>query len=196
MTMPTANQLPMGGFEGSYTFVKLDPASSGGADRMDLWATYYGMGDRLELSFLSLRPNAGGDLSSWNVSYLAQPEKTDSWATSVGVYNVSGADYLRGNDPSFFIAAAKTFNPGPQPPSPNHPVYRGLIGYGTKSHARWFGGVQVGLTDRMSVTAASYARDPIYVATFRISNKPEAPLARAGTWDGDQFYGISLSRLY
>jgi len=194
--MPTADQLPMGGFQASYTFVNLDPTRSDGADRLELWGTYYGLADRLEVSFFSLRPNVGTDLSAWNVSYLVQPESTENWATCVGVYNLSGSDYLRGDDASFFLAAAKTFNPSLQPPTPNNPVYRGLVGFGTKSHRRWFGGVQVGLSARLSVTAASYAQDPIYMATLRISNKPEAPVARLGSWDGSQFYGLSWSRLY
>jgi len=194
MTMPLADQLPPGGFQAGWYLIDLAD-TPGGASRANLYQTGFGFGNQIEISYLTLRPDKGPSYKAFNLSYQVEQETLESWATTVGVYNLFSNDYLRGSSPSYFVAAAKTIQMSERAAG-GGPAYRAFFGYGTKSHDGWFYGVQTMLDPQISAIAARYAGQSIYGLSYALQNKEGSPVAHVGTFDGDPFYGISIARLY
>jgi hypothetical protein len=194
MTMPLADQMPPGGFEAGWYFIDLADTPEG-TTRANLYQTAFGFANQVELSYLTLRPDNGPTLKAFNLSYEIAPETLESWATTVGVYNLFSNSYFRGSKPSFFVAAAKTMQVS-QRAAGGQPVYRAFFGYGTKSHDGWFYGAQTILDSQISGIVARYAGQSIYGLSYALQDKQGSPIAHVGTLNGDPFYGISLSRLY
>ena len=194
MTMPTADLLPPGGFYAGYYYIDI-PDVSGGPTRLNLYQSAFGFANNVEMSYLTLRPDQGSSLKAFNISYQMEPETEETWATTVGVYNVFSNDYLRGSKPSYFVAGSKTVVLS-QEPGGRGPVYRALIGYGTKSHRRWFYGLHSVLDPQLSAIAAQYAGQSIYSLSYALQTKEGSPIVHAGTFAGDPFYGISITRGY
>ena len=194
MTMPLADQLPGGGFQAGWYFIDLADTATG-TTRANLYQTAFGFGNQVEISYLTLRPDQGPTLKGFNLSYQVEPETLESWATTVGVYNILSNDYFRGSKPSYFVAAAKTMQFS-ESTAAGQPVYRAFLGYGTKSHDGWFYGVQARLDPQISGMAEHYAGQAIYGISYALQSKEGSPVAHVGTFDGDPFYGISIARLY
>lgn len=194
MTMPTADQLPPGGFYAGYYLIDI-PDTPDGASRINLYQTAFGFADKIEVSYLTWRPDQGSSFKAFNLSFQVEQETEDSWSTTIGVYNLFSNDYLRGSKPSYFIAAAKTVQLSQQA-SGRGPAYRALVGYGTRSHDRWFYGLQTLLDPQLSATVARYASQSIYGLDYALQAKQDSPVLHAGTFDGDPYYGISLTRAY
>jgi len=191
LLMPSAEQVGTG--EQKISLSLVNPREAGVGD-LTLYEVYYGLSDSVEISWIKGNQTGAEDSKAFNISYLVVPETQDNWATAVGVVNVGGDRYFGGDDRSYYLAFYRTQEQGrsARGGQKNVPGYRYHLGYGTKSHDGFFGGLQIMTSSRMWIGGFSYTGRPTYLVDYTLREKVGSKVSlRGGYLGGDPWFGVS-----
>lgn len=207
VAMPTGNSIPQGQFQLNYIYWDREAVNPPGVrDYVHIGELFVGVTDRLEIDYLHVVPQGWDKVAGhsfvheFNVYYTVLKESAETPSLIVGVTNLFGQDWLpsRGR-PSpdsgdnrvspFVVGSYNVRTPTLGPPSPEDPLVRLHLGYGTGFHeSKLFGGAQVALDPQWGFGVFNYQEDPAYLAAYMPTPQWEL---NAGWAKGDPVYHIS-----
>lgn len=189
IAMPTGNMMPARTVELNYiNWQNITPMN---ADA-NIFEGFVGVTDWLELDVLHFDLTGGGSGVTEANAYLRLiKESADHPSLIVGATNITGSDWIMGNDEvSPFVVGAYNISCPAGRPTFNDPLVRMHLGWGDKFHGdQWFGGVQMLFTPRLGAAAFNYQGQPSYLGVYTVSKWLEL---RAGWKSGTPFYSAGL----
>lgn len=207
VTMPTANQVGAGDVDLAQYYIGYD-YPPGLPDFVFFTTMYVGVTDRIEIDAIHARPDDVPPDTIINATLLALSERQGDYAdVVVGVRDIT--DVLQrlfgpsaGFEPGAFVAAAKTLNPPPGPPTPaDCPIWRLHLGVGEElglgtdvtnpNDSGVFGGVQALVTPMVGAIALWDGTDHILGLTC--TPDPKGPTYKAGVFGDHWWVGVSYT---
>jgi hypothetical protein len=203
VTMPTANQLKQGEVDAAVYYLDLD-MPAGAPQHVNYQTLYVGITDWLELDVH--RADVDNDKESIVLvsSVKVLSETNTQPDVVIGVRNLTGEATTNNplfreasDDPSYFVAAAKTFflreTPGP-------PLVRAHLGLGTEDatllgeerHDGLFGGLQFLFVPTLGAVVQHDGADLITGITYMPANT--GLTLKAGTYGDHRWVGIAFNR--
>ena len=189
--MPSAMQVAGG--EEKLRYYRIWPGAGESPGRMDALFTYSAISDAIELSWVKLWPEGLEKESALNISMRFSPETLETAASTIGVTNVTGRQYQDSDDPAYFVAFAKTLNLRREPATLTDPLYRYHMGYGTKLHDGFFGGLEIIVSRRMKLYGINYRGRSSYLASYEARGRGVKLGVQGGYLDGQPFAGLTYA---
>jgi len=210
VTMPTANQLGAGEVDlAQYHIWFRYPPGSGAPTHAWFSTMYVGVTDRVEVDVWYINPNKQPSQTVINATGLLTSQRKGDYADVVVGIRDLGDSLERlfppaGNhfERSVFVAAAKTLNPPPGPPTKHDmPIWRAHLGVGTSlglgtnldrvGDGGVFGGLQVLVTPQIGAIALWDGTDDIIGLTY--TRKPDWPTIKGGVFGDHWWIGVNYT---
>jgi hypothetical protein len=207
VTMPTANQLRAGEVDlAQYHIWFRYPPGPPLPTHAWFSTMYVGVTDRAEIDVWYINPNKVPSQTVINATGLLTSERKGDYAdVVVGIRDLGdnlerlfGPDFER----SYFVAAAKTLNPPPGPPTKHDtPIWRVHLGLGTHlglatnldriGDGGVFGGLQALVTPQLGAIALWDGTDDIIGLTY--TRKPDWPTVKGGVFGDHWWVGVNYT---
>jgi len=206
VTMPSANQVGGGDVDLAQYYVSFD-YPPGLPEHAFMTTMYVGVTDRVEVDVWYVDPNEGSpNVTILNATALLLSQRKGDLVDLVAgvrdigddLENLFGPDFDRG----IFVAAAKTLNPPPGPPTPaDCPIWRLHLGVGDElgfatdlnrmNKGGVFGGVQALVTPQLGAIALWDGTDDIVGLTY--TPKPAGPTYKGGVFGRHFWLGVEYT---
>jgi len=208
VTMPTANQVGAGDVDLGEYYINYDFDSPFAPEFVFFTTMYVGVTDWLEIDAIFADPDKVDSQTILNATALVLSERKGGKADVVVGMRDMGDALTRmfppgnGFKPGPFIAAAKTLNPPPGPPTrANCPIWRLHLGVGAElglgtdadnlNDGGLFGGVQALVTPQVGAIALWDGTDDILGVTY--TPTPKSPTFKGGVFGDHWWIGASYT---
>jgi hypothetical protein len=181
--MPTGNMLKANHCEFNYIYWDLDNPPGPAPDHAHIFKAFLGITDRLEVDVTVMDLQNVDTFTSVN-AYLQVGRESETWGSLiVGATNLLGSKWPTDDRVSPFIMSAYNFmTPQGGPPSFKNPLLRGHLGYGSRYHDGFYGGVQALIHPKVGFAVLNYQHQPSYLMTVSPRRSLEVTV---GTKNGD-----------